>query len=293
MTAESIPANSCAGRSRTMVFCDLCQEPVPGVPLYCPAGCQVVSCPRCGLVFVPPASVAPQRLAEFYSEKYFEGGMADGYADYSASEATLRQQARRTLRIIRSYQHGGNLLEIGCAYGFFLLEAKEWYESQGIEISSFAARQAQQRQLRVVCGDFLQTPFTAKQFEVVCLFDCIEHLADPFSYLMKTAEVLTPAGIVVLTTGDIGSLYARVARQHWRLMTPPQHLFYFSRRTLSRMLEKTGFEVVRVCYPWKVVPWRLVLYQISPWIKSLLGPLGRLPLGLYVNLFDEIGRAHV
>ena len=93
---------------------------------------------------------------------------------------------------------------------------------------------------------------------------------------------------MALTTGDIGSLYGRLSGRKWRLMTPPQHLFFFSKQTMLELLNKTGFELVEFSHPWKLVPWRLALYQISPRLKEALGPVGRLPLGLYVNLFDAM-----
>jgi hypothetical protein len=66
------------------------------------------------------------------------------------------------------------------------------------------------------------------------------------------------------------------------------NLFFFSATTLRQILARTGFEVLETSYPWKLVPWPLMLYQINPRIKTALGPLGRLPLALYVNLFDAM-----
>jgi hypothetical protein len=71
-------------------------------------------------------------------------------------------------------------------------------------------------------------------------------------------------------------------------MSPPLHLFYFSRSTITRMLAKAGFEILEVSYPWKIVPWGLVLYMLSPRLKAVLGPVGRLPVRLYLNLFDAM-----
>jgi SAM-dependent methyltransferase len=269
-------------------FCNLCQATRTFTQLYIIEGHVVGRCNICNLVFVVREAGPAVDVARLYSKEYFEGGVPDGYSDYNASEETLRQQAGRMVRKLRKYQPSGTLLEIGCAYGFFLLEASKFFEVKGVEISTFAAEQARNRGLDVTAGDFQVLPFPESHFSAVCLFDCIEHLADPFTYLRKIHSVLRPGGIVALTTGDVGSLYGRVSGRKWRLMTPPQHLFYFSKSTLAGLLEKTGFEMVETSYPWKLVPWRLVLYQLSPRLKNALGPLGRLPLGLYVNLFDAM-----
>jgi len=269
-------------------FCNLCRQHTHREKLYQVAGYDILRCSSCRLTFVPLSPPLAETVAGVYSEEYFEGGREDGYTDYSSSESVLRHQAQRTLKRLRRYQSSGPLLELGCAYGFFLLEARKYFECSGIELSAFAAAQARKRGLDVRAGDFQQLEFPASHYSAVCLFDCIEHLADPFSYLGKIHSVLRPGGVMALTTGDIGSLYARISGRRWRLMTPPQHLFYFSRRTLTAMLERTGFEVVECTYPWKLVPLGLILYQISPRLKAALEPIARLPIGFYVNLFDAM-----
>jgi cyclopropane fatty-acyl-phospholipid synthase-like methyltransferase len=88
--------------------------------LYDVNGFDVVRCP-CGLArTVLPADFDPTTI---YSEAYFQGGQHDGYADYTASEASLRHEFRRTLAALPVKQ--GRLIEIGSAYGYFLDEASQ------------------------------------------------------------------------------------------------------------------------------------------------------------------------
>lgn len=285
---EQISARVGAGAEGAEVFCNLCQHGSSVEALYQVAGHHVVRCRKCRLVFVPLTKALESSLADVYSETYFEGGQEDGYTDYSLSETVLRHQAHRAIARMRGYEPSGRLLELGCAYGFFLLEAKRYYECAGIELSEFAAAEARKRGLDVRSGDFMTLDVPASHFSAVAIFDCIEHLADPFHYLRKIHTVLRPGGVLAITTGDIGSLYARLTGRKWRLMTPPQHLFYFTRDTLTTMLDRAGFEVLEFSHPWKLVPLGLILYQLSPRLKSLLGPIARLPIGLYVNLFDAM-----
>ncbi|MBF0504605.1 MAG: class I SAM-dependent methyltransferase [Candidatus Omnitrophica bacterium] len=267
-------------------FCNLCQHETPCVKLYRLKGYDIVQCADCGLVYVAFGASPIVKVADIYSQDYFEGGVSDGYVEYSSNEEVLCHQAKRIIRQIFPYQNSGTLLEIGCAYGFFLLEARKFFKVQGVEKSSFAAGQAKNRGLDVLVGDLPDLNLPKLNYSTVCLFDCIEHLTDPYGYLRHIHALLEPKGLVVLTTGDINSFYARIAGQKWRLMTPPQHLFYFSRRTMEKILEKTGFKVLKLSCPWKLVPWKLILYQISPFLKSFLGPLGRLSAGIYINLYD-------
>ena len=93
----------------------------------------------------------------------------------------------------------------------------------------------------------------------------------------------------MITTGDFASRYARLAGAHWRLMTPPQHLWYFTPASVERLAQSLDLHLEAVAHPWKIVPTSLILFQIS----RMLGIRSRgLPaasrLGLPVNLFDAM-----
>ena len=93
----------------------------------------------------------------------------------------------------------------------------------------------------------------------------------------------------MISTGDWESIIARVLKKHWRLITPPQHLFYFSRRTMTSLLEKIGFRVIYCARPWKSVPLGLATYQFGNRMGLRLSMLESLNwLAVPVNLFDTI-----
>ncbi len=79
--------------------------------------------------------------------------------------------------------------------------------------------------------------------DLICLWDTIEHLSRPDLYIQKMADSLPRRGLVALTTGDLDSWLARVRGSKWRQIHPPTHLHYFSRKTLSRLLRRHGFEI--------------------------------------------------
>jgi SAM-dependent methyltransferase len=250
-------------------------------------GFEIVRCRSCGV----GRTVLPDgfQADSIYDASYFAAGRVDGYADYEGSEKVLRREFRRTLAYLGRFAPApGRLLEIGCAYGFFLSEAERLYQCVGVELSSSAAAFARARGLDVRQGT-LETTSTplGEPFDAVVMLDVLEHLERPGATLAAARERMSTGAALLLTTGDWSSMLATVCGAGWRLMTPPQHLHFFSPIGLERLLTSSGFELVACDRPWKTVPVGLALFQIA----SRLGL--RMPrwnviqtLGIRVNLFD-------
>lgn len=216
------------------------------VPRFERDGFHIVQCASCGLVYVgeDPASIDFDAL---YDERYYTGGHAGAFTDYLGQAPARRAAARRRLWSLRRLKPSGRLLDVGCAAGFFLAEAARHYEVQGVEPSRFAARFAREQMgLPVFAGTLHQAGLPAAHFDLVTLWDVVEHVPDPAALLAEVRRVLAPHGRVVLTTGDIGSAYARACGCDWHLMTPPWHLYFFSRETLGRTAARAGLRIVRV-----------------------------------------------
>jgi SAM-dependent methyltransferase len=194
------------------------------------------------------------------------------------------------LRRFSRYRASGRLLELGCAYGFFLSEAQRTFEAQGIEISTDAVAYCRSQGLNVEQGE-LTKDFIHKhaRFDAAVMLDVIEHLPDPEQTLRRLHQLLTPGGHIIITTGDWDSLLSRAMGASWRLMTPPQHLFFFSRKTLRMLLERIGFEVLEIRRPWKIVPMSLIAYQLQRIVGLSPKRSTALPnIGIPVNLFDAV-----
>jgi 2-polyprenyl-3-methyl-5-hydroxy-6-metoxy-1,4-benzoquinol methylase len=256
-------------------------------PLYTVNGFTIAKC-ACGLVrtMLPPDF----DLASIYTEAYFQGGQRDGYADYLASGAELRHEFRRIVASIRERVPSGKLVELGCAFGFFLEEAAPSFETCGVEISDHARAVCASRGLdveREATPEFLAS---RGPFDVAVMLDVLEHMRDPASVLDRLHVSMRPGAQLVVTTGDYGSMLSRAMGKRWRLMTPPQHLWFFSPETVTRLLARHGFRVHTVEHPWKLVPLALVAYQAARYLgtgQELVRKYvsrGRLP----INLFDAM-----
>jgi 2-polyprenyl-3-methyl-5-hydroxy-6-metoxy-1,4-benzoquinol methylase len=129
---------------------------------------------------------------------------------------------------------GNRLLEVGSAYGFFLAEARAQFDVVEVEVSEGAVRHSRASGLEVHHGTLSKEMASRGPFDAVVMLDCIEHLSHPGETIRTLSEMMSDGAVLLITTGDWESPLARFAGRHWRLMTPPQHLFY-SCRSISSM----------------------------------------------------------
>jgi SAM-dependent methyltransferase len=249
--------------------------------------CDILQCSSCGLGRTETAGFDP---AAYYTSDYFSGRHADGYSDYLGAELVLRREFARSMDFIRNYRGTGKLLELGCAYGFFLKEAARYFDVTGIELAAEAARHARRAGLHVLHGVADDATLRAiGPLDVVVLFDVIEHLPEPRETLAVCRRQLNPGGIIVITTGDFGSMAARLTGARWRLMTPPQHLWFFTHESIRRLAAGLGLVVEHVDHPWKIVPASLIIFQLRRMLG--LGPRTMASIsrcGIPLNLFDAM-----
>ena len=199
----------------------------------------IVRCRNCGLVYAnprPKASVIIHNYEEVVDRLYLE--------EREGRVLTFRRNLR-PLEELMPPGRGRKLLDIGCHVGVFLEIAEErGWEAWGIEPSRWAAAQAQSRGLRVMRGTLNQAELADESFDVVTMWDVIEHLTDPMRELREVHRVLKPEGLLCIHTMNIESPFARVMGRRWPWLME-MHLYYFSPRTLGAMLAKAGFSVVR------------------------------------------------
>ena len=197
---------------------------------------RIVQCRRCGLLYRDPQ----------------EADLLDAYAaavddDYLEEWQARRSTFQRSLRQLSRYAHPpGDLLDVGCSTGFFLRVAAEagWH-AVGLEPSRWAVEQARSDGLEVYEGVLGDSPIAGRSFDVVTLWDVLEHVRDPREVLQAAWGALRPGGVLGLTTMDVGSLVARLLGPRWpHLMR--MHLWYFRRRHILALLREDGFEEIAI-----------------------------------------------
>jgi 2-polyprenyl-3-methyl-5-hydroxy-6-metoxy-1,4-benzoquinol methylase len=276
-----------AQASPMQLLCPACSQATAQRFLYSKNGCDILQCAECGLGRAQTSGFDP---GAYYTGDYFSGRHADGYADYRGAEPVLRREFANTVDFIRKYRAGGRLLDVGCAYGFFLQEAQRFFDVAGIEIAEDAAAYCRQRGLRVLTGVADERNLAQLgMMDVIVLLDVVEHLPSPHKTLALCAHYLAPGGLIVITTGDFASRYARLSGARWRLMTPPQHLWYFTRESIRRISYPLGLSIESYDHPWKIVPISLIAFQIKRMLgMRTAGASTTSGVGLPVNLFDAM-----
>lgn len=225
--------------------CPLCgsEEPRPTRFRFPPYA--VVRCGACRLRYLRPRLDEPTMLAGYREHSYFEGeGL--GYRSYAAQERTLRATFARLLHDLQAAgATGGRLLEIGCAYGFFLDEAGGHFDHRtGTDYSGEALARAAGRAESLVLGGIPELPPDAR-YDLAACIHVIEHVYDPVPFTRQIVERLRPGGHVLLAAPDAGSLWLPLLGRRWPFFKVPEHVSYFDDRSLRTLLETAGCEDVR------------------------------------------------
>lgn len=245
------------------MVCRVCQSPTSR-PLFSKYGFPIVTCSSCNLVFTD-FQPTPAFFKKFYSQTYFQNGSEKrSYQNYGAEADALKTTfAKRfaSLNLLKT----GKVLDIGCAYGFFLQVIPDSWSKFGVEVSNHAAQVAQKINPKAVISNTKNIPpsFLKHRFDLVTLWDVIEHLDQPADIIATSHRLLKKGGVLALTTGDVRSLFARLQGEHWHLYNPPQHLSYFSPQTITRLLTASGFTNIKISHPASYYPLAYLLHKLK------------------------------
>lgn len=199
----------------------------------------ILRCPSCGLQRQETFPV----LEDLYTEAYYQGKNEYSYRDERETERYDRFVWRARLRTMGKYKPApARLLDVGCAFGGFLSEARAaGYDVEGLDFSPFAAKSAAAKGLPVRQGAFGPGLFADASFDVISLIEVVEHLSDPLSFARSLFDYLRPGGLAVIQTANFLGRQARRAGPDYHYYLPG-HLFYYSSQNLKELLRQAGFE---------------------------------------------------
>ena len=241
---------------------------------------QLVRCRNCTFQYVNP-----RLRADLIFAGYTEG---DDHAYVSQIDARQRTFSGSLAEIERAVGAPGKLLDIGTAAGAFVAAARaRGWQAEGCEPNAWLARWgAAHYGITIRQGSVFEQPYEEGTFDVVTLWDVIEHTLNPREMLDHCRRLLKPGGVLVVNYPDIGSSIARALGRRWLFLTSV-HLYYFDRTTMTRILSATGFKVERLRPHWQRLEIDYILFR-----GSLLSPTLSKASRALVRLFGA-GRVQV
>lgn len=227
-----------------MDSCNLCGHDAWAVHLACsnfPSG-HLVRCRHCGLIRV---GRLPSRneIVGYYQDEYYKktGGRFGGPV-----ERLVHLFRRRRAHKVMDLSPPGRILDIGCGRGLMLATLKQaGWTVLGTQVSKNAAAYAQEvLGIEVIVGDVLEARFPSQSFDVITLYQVLEHLPNPGEYLDEIHRLLKPGGWLILEVPNAGGVEARLFGCAWLAWDPPHHLYHFAPEVLIPSVEQRGLRVV-------------------------------------------------
>ena len=281
------------------VACGLCGSPERDLKFQ-DGPFSVVTCRKCRLTYVTPRLADGALIEQVYDEGYWSSSSAKerGYTDYRADQPLYLKTYRRRLSVVRRhFAQPGRVLDVGCAAGYFLdVMRGDGWQVVGLEPSD-AIRPHAERLLGAanVRGGLLdEVDLEPGSFDLVTMWDVIEHIPDVVGAVRRVRELLRPGGRFLIETQNVDSRAARLLGKRWQHYKHAEHIYHFNAETLAEVLRRGGFDVLENT-PWlggKYVSMGFIAERVGrlhPALSALLSPLRALRnASLYVNLLDEM-----
>ena len=200
----------------------------------------VVRCRSCGFHYLSPRLTEQAILKIYKDDAYFESE-EDGYLSYKEQEKALHATFKRFMENLRKQGvAGGDLLEVGCGYGYLLEEAKDFFgKRSGIDFSGRACEEARKKADQVYHGGIDQIS-PADRFDCIVAINVIEHVYHPKPFLEKLRRYLKPGGRIVVATPNMGSFWRIFMGHRWPSFKIPEHILYFDNKSLLALMKQAG-----------------------------------------------------
>ncbi len=233
---EYIACNLCGGDDYQILF-DGRDRTLGGTETF-----QSVRCRKCGLIYLNPRPTLSE-IDQYYPPQYEPFTRYDqplswfGRLGYRVS---MNKKYRIAVRGIKP----GKLLDVGCGNGDFLGWIKNHgWEVYGLDPSPVAVEAARKRGLEIFRGQLFDAPYLPASFDVITMWDVLEHVHDPLANLKRVAKLLKPGGRFTVTLPNPDGLDFRLFGRLWTGLDVPRHLYVYSRKPLIALLEKAGLTV--------------------------------------------------
>ena len=224
---------------------------------------QLVRCSGCKLVYVNP------RIDDGLLVESYESAVDPTFI--AQNPERIRTFSKLLKKVLPQVGYrprpGARLLDVGCAGGAFLVAARDYgFNVKGVEPSHWLAESGRKQYgLDIQQGVLSPDMFPNEKFDVITLWDVIEHVTQPGELLTSISHLLDRDGLLLVNYPDFGSWMARLLGQRWPFLLSV-HLLYYTRETIERQLSKAGFKVLRIRPHFQSLKLGYVLKRMGPYV---------------------------
>jgi len=226
------------------ISCPLCQNQ-RSVQKHRIHSWHIVQCTNCHFIYVNPR-LAKSELLKIYSSNYFDNKEV-GYYHYTEAKPLRKENFQKWVHDALPFFNdttSTKALDVGCAAGYCLEVFNELqWKPYGIELDKKLAASLRQNGFTIFDDPLIELATTEK-FNFISLFDVIEHLTELPENMLKLHSMLNEDGITVLVTPNYGSWQRKLFKTKWFQFKPIEHINYFDRKSLQKLANETGFEIV-------------------------------------------------
>ncbi|MFN8145386.1 MAG: class I SAM-dependent methyltransferase [Bacteroidia bacterium] len=165
------------------------------------------------------------------------------YPRVPAVSETTKKRYHEILDKLESFRKTNRLIDVGCGEGFFLVEAKKrGWDVYGTEYSSVYIEDCSRKGIQMFQGELGNVPLEPGSFDVIVTIEVFEHLRNPLNETILFNKMLRDGGALYLTTPNFNALSRYILKKNWSIICFPDHLFYFTPKSLNHLLQRNGFK---------------------------------------------------
>lgn len=197
----------------------------------------LTKCNNCGFVFCSKIPTV-EELNDYYKVYAYSG-------ELNISPVTIKSY-HTLLDEFEKYRKTNKLIDVGCGAGYFLEEAKKrGWDVYGTEYSEKAVEVCSKKDINIKKGKLNASEFSGVEFDIVTSFEVLEHINNPNEEIEEFKKLLRKGGLFYCTTPNFNSIMRYVLKEKYNVITYPEHLSYYTKKTLSRLLINNGFKRVK------------------------------------------------
>lgn len=277
------------------IICNSCGGKVHQKIMMIQGHC-LMRCNTCSLGFLDPIPTDEQ-ISAMYQEEYYQSKDSNqvGYSNYKEDvdliiKTVIRRYAR--MKDFLPKKQPLKLLDVGCAYGYYLDIARLYgWDVLGVEINPAAVKDCEQvSKLSVIQKPLTKANFPDAHFDVVTAWDLVEHVQDPNQLFKEISRILKPGGSFALATPDVDSFPSKLMGNRWMGYKSKEHIYFFSKKTLTDYCERHGMKVMESYYVGKYISRDLFINRVNNYFGSFAAGLfgAIVPRSFYLNPFDIV-----